>query len=84
MLKCAFEESLVSLPEMYNNNNKSSQSEGCACGSGSTGYNPEGIGETSPGDRDICQSRITTEGGTLRDSKDSVKDTRDLRLRDVA
>ena len=31
-----------------------SQSEGCSCGSGSTGYNPEGVGETSQGDRDIC------------------------------
>ena len=30
-----------------------SQSEGCSCGSGSTGYNPEGIGETSQGDRNI-------------------------------
>ena len=27
---------------------------GCSCGSGSTGYNPEGVGETSQGDRDIC------------------------------
>ena len=27
---------------------------------------------------------ITAEGSTLRDSKDSAKDTRDLRLRDVA
>ena len=51
---------------------------------GYTGYNPEGVGETSQGDRDISKSRITTEGGTLRDSKDSAKDTRDLRLRDVA
>ena len=25
-----------------------------SCGSGSTGYNPEGVGETSQGDRDIC------------------------------
>ena len=31
-----------------------SQSEGCSCGSGSTGYNPDGVGETSQGDRDIC------------------------------
>ena len=31
-----------------------SRSEGCSCGSGSTGYNPEGIGETSQGDGNIC------------------------------
>ena len=30
------------------------QVKGCSCGSGSTGYNPEGVGETSQGDRDIC------------------------------
>ena len=30
------------------------QSEDCSCGSGSTGYNPVGIGETSQGDRNIC------------------------------
>ena len=58
-----------------------SQSEGCSCGSWSTGYNPERVGETSQRDRDIF--RITTEGGTLRNSKDSAKDTRHLRLRDV-
>ena len=52
-----------------------SQSESCSCGSGSTGYNPECVGETSQGDRDICYSRITTEGGTLGDSMDSAKDT---------
>ena len=31
-----------------------SQSEGCSDGSGSTGYNPEGVEETSQGDRNIC------------------------------
>ena len=46
-----------------------SQGEGCSCGSGSTGYNPENIG-------------VTTAGGTVRDSKDSVNDTQDLRIHD--
>ena len=31
-----------------------SQSEVCSCGSGSAGYNPKDVGETSQGDRDIC------------------------------
>ena len=30
-----------------------SQSEGCFCGSGSTGYNPEGVGETSQRERHL-------------------------------
>ena len=46
---------------------------------GAGGTIPKALGEISQGDRNIFLSRITTEGRTLRDSKDSAKDIRDLK-----